>query len=240
MQSSSGRVPAAVLACALLAAGCGPAARRVTPPPAFAAPQVVAGTGYRLDAARSELRILVYRDGALARLGHNHVLLAGDLAGELQRDGSGAPRSFAVRLPVAALRLDEPAARAAAGPDFDSVPTASDIDATRRHLLGPDQLDATRYPMLRVAGMLDGTHGAVVAHAWIMLRDARTPIDVPVTVAVAADGSVTVAGSFTVLQTALGLVPYSAALGALRVRDELAIRFRLVGEPPGASPPAAS
>ena len=67
MQSSSGRVPAAVLACALLAAGCGPAARRVTPPPAFAEPRVVTGTGYRLDAARSELRILVYRDGALIR-----------------------------------------------------------------------------------------------------------------------------------------------------------------------------
>jgi hypothetical protein len=37
-----------------------------------------------------------------------------------------------------------------------------------------------------------------------------------------------VRGGFTVQQGTLGLEPFSVALGALRVRDDLAVRFRLV------------
>ncbi|MCX7057437.1 MAG: YceI family protein [Proteobacteria bacterium] len=234
-QSSSGQRLAVVLACLLLLAGCGPAARRSTPLPTVMAAQELPDTAYRLDDARSELRLLVYRDGPLARLGHNHVLLGQQLDGALVLGQPGRPARFEVRLPVAALRVDEPTARAAAGPDFDSVPSAADIDGTRRHLLGPTQLDAERYPLLRVDGTLETAAGASVAHAHLELRGQSTALDLPVTITLDADHSVTVSGAFKLRQTTLGLVPYSVALGALQVRDEVEISFRLVGQAPVAA-----
>lgn len=237
-QSSSGNGLVVLLACLLLA-GCGRPARAPAPAPPVVAPQALSGTTFRLDDARSELRLLVYRDGPLARLGHNHVLLGQQLDGTLVLAADGRSGQFGVSLPVAALRLDEPAARLAAGADFDSVPTAADIDGTRRHLLGPTQLDAEHYPLLRVDGSLGWAAGEAIAHARIELRGRVTALDVPVTVTVDRDGSVDVRGSFAVLQTTLGLVPYSVALGALQVRDEVAVRFRLVGRP-AAAPVAPS
>jgi hypothetical protein len=84
-ESSSGRARAGIALTALaLLAACAPAGR--APPPAErvqpGAPAAAAGSRFRIDAARSELRILVYRAGPLARLGHNHVLRVRDLQGE--------------------------------------------------------------------------------------------------------------------------------------------------------------
>ena len=38
---------------------------------------------YRIDAERSEVLILVYRDGHMAALGHNHVVAVRALSGEV-------------------------------------------------------------------------------------------------------------------------------------------------------------
>lgn len=244
-QSSSGYGALAVLACLLLG-GCAllmnapptGSARRPVQRPAATAPTVATGPRYQLDDARSELRILAYRDGALARFGHNHVLLARDMKGEFVPGDDRHPGTFQLRLPIAALRIDESAARAAAGAEFESVPSAADIEGTRRHLLGPDQLDAERYPELRVTGTLDGPATGLTAHALIEVRGVATSLDVPVAIRAAADGSVVASGEFRVQQTRLGLIPYSVALGALQVRDELAVRFTLVGSRGGDAVPA--
>ena len=39
---------------------------------------------YPIDSSKSELRVLVYRAGALARLGHNHVLVNRAVSGTVQ------------------------------------------------------------------------------------------------------------------------------------------------------------
>ena len=42
---------------------------------------LLSGKAYRVDENQSELRVLVYRAGAMARLGHNHVLVNRALCG---------------------------------------------------------------------------------------------------------------------------------------------------------------
>jgi hypothetical protein len=51
------------------------------------------------------------------------------------------------------------------------------------------------------------------------------------------EGRTVIEGGADIAQTALGIEPYRVALGALQVRDALAIRFRLVSRAP-ASPVA--
>jgi hypothetical protein len=212
-------------------AGCTPAPRE--PPAATALPAVAAPAEscLHLDAARSEMRILAYRAGPLARLGHNHVLLADGLEGEWCQG------RFTLSFPVASLRIDEPAARAEEGEEFASVPTAADIDGTRRHLLAPDQLDAAAWPWIRASGVLAPAPGASTTALQLEVRGVRHEVPVPVRVRTDGEGRTVIEGGADIAQTALGIEPYRVALGALQVRDALAIRFRLVSRAP-ASPVA--
>ena len=225
--------PAGALAAVALALGCActpvgrapPPAGRVAPPP-----PVAGGAHYRIDAARSEVRILVYRAGPLARLGHSHVLLARGLEGELWLPPDPAAARFRIALPVAALVVDDPAARREEGEEFASEPSAADIDGTRRNLLGPAVLDAGRFATIRLDGAAGRGPAGLVAHVRIAVREQALELEVPVETAADGDAFV-VRGGFTVLQSALGLAPFTVGLGVLRVRDDLAVRFRLVAVP---------
>jgi polyisoprenoid-binding protein YceI len=234
-ESSSGRARAggALAAAALVwLAACAPAGR---PPPDAerVAPVAAAAAGavrYRIDPARSEVRILVYRTGPLARLGHNHVLAVRELAGEVWLPADPAGARFSLSFPVAALAVDEPAARREEGEEFASEPSAADVAGTRRNLEGPAVLDAARYPSIRLDGVAARGPLGLIARARLVVRDHSAELELPVEVSV-APGELDVRGGFTVLQGALGIEPFSAALGALRVRDDLAVRFRLVAVP---------
>ncbi len=231
---------AAAFAAVALVAACMPAGR--TPPPVErVAPGTVvpaAASHYRVDSARSEVRILVYRAGPLARLGHNHVLVTRDLAGDVWLPADPAAARFSLSFPVATLAIDEAAARREEGAEFASEPSAADVAGTRRNLEGPAVLDAAHYPSIRLDGVARRGPGGLLAHGRIVVRDHASELEVPVEVTV-TPGELVVRGGFTVLQGALGLEPFSLALGALKVRDDLAVRFRLIALPDPADGPSA-
>ena len=230
------RAPAVTLAlttCIALA-GCAPGPRPTRPIATLVAPAPPAGASYRVVPARSELRILAFRDGPLAQLGHNHVLVSRELGGELSMPAAPEQLRFELSLPVATLAVDEPAARLEAGAEFASEPTAADVAGTRRNLLGPAVLDSGHYPLLRVVGLgaarepgSERRAGRYRVRLRVELRGRATELEVPVTVAI-ADDLLEASGEFRVSQSLLGLTPFSVALGALRVADELSVRVRLV------------
>ena len=236
------RVPAGALVLGALAtlAACAPAPRPTRPvaaavaPVPQAMPAATAGERYRVVPASSEVRILAFRDGPLAQLGHNHVLVSRELEGELRVPGDPQDLRFELSLPVATLSVDEPAARREEGDAFASEPSVADVAGTRRNLLGPAVLDAEHYPLLRVAGLGAAREsgsgppgGRYRVRLRLELRGQATALEVPVTVTSAADG-LAAAGEFRVAQSFLGLMPFSVALGALRVADELVVRVRIV------------
>lgn len=228
------------LSAALVALAIACTAHRGPPPSAPAPPVPEAGApapqgpAYRIDAAHSELRILVYRAGALARFGHNHVLLSHRLAGELHLAAPGvyAGGGFEVSFPVADLLVDETAARREEGAEFATEPSAADIEGTRHNLLGPGVLDAGANPTIRVHGLTAAAAGGLTANATIEVRGHAAAVAVPVTVTAGA-GTLTIRGGFGVEQSALGITPFSLALGALSVRDGLELRFTIVARAAG-------
>ena len=225
-------------AAALVLAACAPTSRapeapRPSPPEARPAstpasppdPRPPDAAAYDLVPAQSELRVLVHRGGPLARLGHNHVLVTRELTGTVQVPPDGAGVRFDVSFPAASFSLDEPAARAAEGPEFESVPTPADLDGTRRNLEGPQVLDATRHPRVTLRGRgASGGPDAWRVRVEVELRGARREFQVPARVE--RHGEVLVArGEIALRQSELGLVPFSVAMGALQVRDELTVRY---------------
>jgi len=213
---------------ALALAACGP--HGAPPAPERVAPVAGRGVHYRIDGAASELRLLAYRAGPLARLGHNHVILARGIAGEMWVPADEAQATLALRVPVAALVVDDQAARAEEGEEFAVQPSEADVEGTRRNLLGPAVLDAEHFPEIRIDGAAAGTPAGLVARVGITVRERTTPLEFPVGVT-REGGALTLRGGVTLSQAALGMTPFSVALGALRVRDDVAVRFRLVARP---------
>jgi hypothetical protein len=223
------RAALALLTLALGACGPRPQPELAATAAPVAPPWGAAAVGrYRIDGARSQVLILVYRAGALATLGHNHAIAVAALTGELSLASSVAASGLVCQFPVAALRVDLPADRAAAGPPFEGVLDQASIDGTRSHMLGEQQLDAARFPVVELRSLAvhadtDGVSArvriTVRAHTAQSVLHARLEVE---------DGRVVLQGEFDLSQTELGLTPYSIALGALRVADGLHVRYRLV------------
>lgn len=185
---------------------------------------------YEIVPAESLLVVQVYREGSLARFGHNHIISSTDLHGTIFLAESPDQSSLEVRLPLFTLAVDQPERRAAAGAEFPGTVDADDIAGTRANMLGEQQLDANRWPQIILRSRrLEGSLPDMRLHADLSLKSGVYPLSVPVRVDT-ADGRVVASGAFTIKQTELGLEPFSVMLGALRVRDQLDIEFRLVAQ----------
>lgn len=223
-----------VLLLCLLLAGCGQTAAPVRPlqPEAHEAwPE--GGRLAAVDAARSRLQILVFRAGTAAALGHNHVLTAPRLQGWLWTPEAGLEGArFALRLRLDELELDAPEFRASLGPDFASHLDAEAIAGTRAHMLGPDNLEADRYPVLQLrSASISGQLPQLQAEVEIELHGQRRRQLIALEVW-QEDGVWRTRGDFTVRQSNFGVRPYSVLGGLLAVQDELKISFDILSSAP--------
>lgn len=196
------------------------------------APDAWPDTPYRLVPAESELRILVYRAGPLAGLGHNHVAITRSLSGGAMLD-RGRVTSLAMEFPVASLVLDEAAARADEGPAFGGEVSAEDIEATRENMLGSKLLDADAHPTIRIESTgISGSPPGITVQARVTVRGRPHMLDVPVSVNT-FEGGLVATGRLRVTHEAIGLEPFRAAFGSLRVADEMLVKFRVVARADG-------
>lgn len=216
----------------LLAAAC-----QTLPPPggtAVLAEPVRAGVNvpsgaqrYTVDPQASEIRLLVYRDGPLARFGHNHVIV-GRVQGEIRAGGAAAASGFRLEIPLASFAVDPPAARAEEGDEFASQVSEPARRDTRGNMLGRDVLDADKHPLIRIESIaLVGPDWGPTVTARVTLRGVARDLRFAAAVFRQED-ALTVVASFRIEQSEFGIEPFTALNGGLRVRDPLDVRVRLV------------
>lgn len=196
----------------------------------YAAPPVE-GRVFRLDAAHSRLEVMVFRDGPMARMGHNHLLLATDFRGAVLLGDELADSRVDIALAVADLDVDPSAARKRAGAAF-AAPVDDDArEGTRANLLGARVLDAAAHPLVHASATV-----AAGELPWLLLRLRLAvrghvhEVTVPVQVTL-DDGRLQAQGMLALEHAALGLEPFRALGGLLAVADPILLRFELVGEP---------
>jgi polyisoprenoid-binding protein YceI len=206
-----------------------PAPEAPMPAPVVIEPGVPAPGSRALPVVAEEslLQILVYRGGAMARLGHNHVIASHHLAGTVFVTQDAAQTRFDLNIPVNELTVDEPAMREQAGAEFPPTVPQTARDGTRKNLLSEALLDGDRYPSIRLR-----TTDVVAAGAGfdvgveIGIKDQVRHVRVPVMIE-RRDGALIARGEFPLRQSELGLKPFSAAMGTLLVLDEMLIRFEV-------------
>lgn len=199
-------------------------------------PAPLRGQPFEVVAGESRLIILVYRAGALAAFGHNHVVACRCLSGTIYLPHDPLRAGFDLRVGVAGLTVDDPALRAAEhSRDFPPDGSSSARAGTRHNMLSAALLNAAVYPdiSLRSEGLrqaADGKSGDVVAQVLVRVAGQSRPLAVPLHYDIRPD-EIRVSAEFPLTQTQLGLTPFSAAGGALKVRDGMTVRLSLLARP---------
>jgi len=222
-----------IAALALLLVSCGaprptPVSPQLAPVPSAPPQAPAAGTVYRIDPAQSELRVLVYRAGPMAGFGHNHVIANRMLVGQIDFAGTASASSFSIAIPVAGFVVDEEELRRQEGADFPGEIPADAKEGTLHNMLSAALLDASQYPVITVRGAnITGTNDALTATLTVSVAGHESTLVAPFTLEAAA-GRLSVAGTLELRQSTLGLAPFSVMMGALQVRDDMRLRFKIV------------
>jgi polyisoprenoid-binding protein YceI len=190
-----------------------------------------AGSVFTLDPAESSIRIYVFRTGAAARLGHNHVLAAPRFTGFVFMPSDGVAKAQVdLEFRLDELEIDNPLHRAGLGRAFASSPSPEAIEGTRRNMLGADDLDAERFPYVRVHSLrVAGESPKLAVEAQVTLHGQERTMWLPVTVQVANE-RLTATGSLVLRQSDFGARPFAILGGAIAVQDEIVVEFALVGK----------
>ncbi len=177
-----------------------------------------------IDSAASFVKILLFRDGPFSGFAHDHVLVARKLAGRIMLHGRG-PAQSTVRIvvPVAAIDVDLPEDRARE--NLSGAMSEGDRKDIRETMLGPDQLDEGKNPaIVATAQKIEGTLPDLTL--WMKIRVKGRETVVPVRARVSLSGSTLRAeGEVELLQSRLGIEPFTFFLGAVGVKDLVRLRF---------------
>jgi polyisoprenoid-binding protein YceI len=191
----------------------------LTAAPAGAAPRT-----YVVDRAASTVRVHVGKSGAFSFAGHNHEVAAPALSGEVTADPSDLAASrVALTFEAAALKV------------LPEGEPAGDPPKVEEAMRGPKVLDAARFPTItfrsqRVTGrdVGAGAYDLEVAGE-LTLHGLTRALTVPVHVEVAGE-TLTASGKATIRHDQFGMQPVSAAGGSVKVKNEIAIEFRVVAK----------
>jgi polyisoprenoid-binding protein YceI len=174
---------------------------------------------YTIDTRGSRVTIRAFASGILSAMGHNPVVSARDVSGEIRL----APQT----LEVTELRLRISTASLSVQNDM-SDKDRRDIERTMRE----EVLEVDRYPEIAFDGSkvtVEKTAGPIRAmvDGDLTLHGMTRPHRVTAQVFVMGD-TLRAQGDFEIRQTDFGITPVSVAGGTLKLKDELNCTFDLL------------
>ena len=180
---------------------------------------------YRIDSSKSLIQVLVYREGALAKMGHDHVVASREVRGYALLPAGLAQARADFYFPVATLSMDESELRRSAG--LTSEISAEDIENTRLRMLRLLEADQHSFAQIR-AVRAAGTPPDLILDAELTLHGVTRPLKVPARLGVEG-GRFSIEGEIEIRQTDYSITPFSVLGGALAVKDPLRVIFRIEG-----------
>ena len=184
-------------------------------------------TIFRVDPKTSEIRALVYRAGALAHLGHNHVIAWRPSRGWVASAAAIQDSSLRLEFTVEQAVIDDTAMRVQEGADFPGEIDDGAKGGTRHNMLSEALLDGDHFPRVSVRSLGMTASPAALS---VRLRFAVAGRDSDLVVPVRLDrtsGGIVASGEINLRQSELGLQPFSIMLGALQVQDQMRIKFHI-------------
>jgi len=175
---------------------------------------MVSPGAYAFDQSHGQLLLKVFREGVAAKMGHDLVLQVGTWSAKAVVDAEDLSRStLEASAEVSSFTILE----ATGGAKPLSRSDRADIKKNIEEKI----LDARRFPTITfksTAVTVNGTQATVTGD--LTIKGTTRPVDVKM----ALEGD-RVKGGCTVVQSQWGIKPFSVFMGALKVRDTIAIVF---------------
>ncbi len=177
---------------------------------------------YSINGAKSKLQIDVYKEGAFKIFGHDHLIVAKGISGQVQFDPQNMEDST-VHLKVSANSLT------AVDPG-ESEKDRKDVQAT---MTGERVLDVAKFPEIvftstRVSAVKKTADGwELTLGGKLNLHGVEKLVSFPLRVPAAA-GELRAQGEVSILQTDYGITPLKVGGGSVKVKDKLKISFTIV------------
>ena len=138
---------------------------------------------YEIDPDASEIHWRIYKAGAFARFGHNHVIAITQPSGTVTVADDIADSTVEIEFAVAELSIDDPDLRARYGEDFESEPSAEDLAGTRTNMLTEQVLNGEVFPAISLTGTaLSGSGADQTVELTIAILGRTVTLSVPVSV----------------------------------------------------------
>ena len=203
----------------------------MTAPLASQAQEPATDKEFRIDSDASWLRILAYPDGPLRRFGHHHVISHHGISGIVVVAPNPLDSTIVLELTVADLQVDDPALRGLEGEDFDGEISQKDIDGTRVNMLGEKLLNVEQFPTIQIhSRAIDGSLPDVNIATSVIITGTEHTVKFPASIELTGDSFVA-SGQLEITHGEIGLSPFTAAGGALSVRDLLVLKYEISGVP---------
>jgi polyisoprenoid-binding protein YceI len=180
-----------------------------------------AETTYAVDAGRSSVVVHVGKEGLFSFFGHEHVVTAPRVQGEILAAADDLSRCrVTLRFETAALRVEE------------KGEPAGDAAKVQRTMLGSQVLDATRFPSVTFASRnvtgsstASGTYELEI-EGDLTLHGVTRSVALPLRVDISGD-TLRARGQLVLRQTDYGIKPVTVA-GVVKVKNELTIDYTFV------------
>lgn len=199
-------------------------------PALFAALLASGPAGWTVDAARSSVLVHVGKAGLLSFAGHEHVVRAPQLQGEVTAVAEDLAQSrVSLTFAAGALKVEEKGEPAGDAPKVEAA------------MLGPKVLDAARFPTVTFTstGVSGRSAGAgrydLVVTGNLSLHGVTRSVTLPLRVDV-AEGRLKAAGRLQIRQTDYGIKPVTVA-GVVKVKDALSIDYTIAATPSAVTRP---
>ena len=191
--------------------------------------ETAANTAYRIDSGASWLRVLAYPDGPLRRFGHHHVISHHAISGAVSVAPNPLDSVIQLEFTVADFKVDDPELRALEGENFEKEVSQKDIDGTRANMLGEKLLHGEQFPTIQIQSReITGSLPDVNIVATVSVKETEHTVTFPAQIEL-SDDAFTAHGEIELTHGEIGLSAFSAAGGALRVRDLLILKYEISG-----------
>lgn len=177
---------------------------------------------YSIDPAKSKVEINVSKEGAFKAFGHDHLISASDISGQVQFDPAKIEQST-VRLKIPTKSISA----------VDPGESEKDRHAVQETMSGENVLDVARFPEIAFASSSisaakktsDGW--ALTLAGKLTLHGVEKPVSFPLRVH-AEGAELRGLGELSILQTDYGITPVKVGGGTVKVKDQLKITFTIV------------
>jgi polyisoprenoid-binding protein YceI len=206
------------------AAGNDARAERLAAPDPSAKPEPASEGPYLLDPKRSTFQVLAEAGGVLAAFAHDHHIQIRDFSGTVNLSpGSVETASLDLSIKADSLTLT----------DKVSEKDRHEIEGTMKGKV----LETAKFPKISFRSSAITATKKGDASYWLQvngtlsLHGVDRKVTLPVSITLKGN-SVRAAGTFKLRQTDYGITPVSAAVGTIKVKDEVTLSFDIVASRP--------